>query len=45
MIDFYIRYCETIFALFREGPYWMTFNEINTILFNPIFSGYPRGPV
>lgn len=32
VIDFYLRYCETIFRRYREKvKYWMTFNEINCI--------------
>ncbi|RGL10774.1 6-phospho-beta-glucosidase [Collinsella tanakaei] len=30
LIDFYVRYCETIFTRYRDKvKYWLTFNEIN----------------
>lgn len=33
MIDFYIKYCETIFKRYKDKvKYWMPFNEINFIL-------------
>lgn len=33
MIDFYLRYCETIFTRYNDKVrYWMTFNEINISL-------------
>lgn len=39
MIDFYLKYCETIFKRYKNMvKYWMTFNEINVILFNPAIS-------
>lgn len=40
VIDFYIKYCETIFNRYRgKVKYWMTFNEINMILHIPTFGG------
>lgn len=34
MIDFYVRFCETIFRRYRNKvKYWMTFNEINCVAF------------
>ena len=40
LIDFYIRYCETIFKRYKgKVKYWMTFNEINMILHIPSFGG------
>lgn len=39
MIDFYLRYCETIFRRFAgKVKYWLTFNEINMLLHLP-FTG------
>lgn len=36
MIDFYLHYCEAIFKRYKNKvKYWMTFNEINTIIFHP----------
>lgn len=36
MIDFYCKYCETIFKRYRDKvKYWMTFNEINMLLHLP----------
>lgn len=36
LIDFYTRYCETIFKRYRNKvKYWMTFNEINCITMVP----------
>lgn len=33
LIDFYLQYCETIFARYKDKVrYWMTFNEINISL-------------
>ncbi|PJI06935.1 MULTISPECIES: 6-phospho-beta-glucosidase [Clostridium] len=38
VIDFYVRYCETIFNRYKNKvKYWMTFNEINIIDFMPTF--------
>ena len=39
MIDFYLRFCETLFKRYKNRvKYWMTFNEINVIGYNPFFS-------
>jgi len=39
MVDFYLRFCETLFKRYqRKVKYWMTFNEINTIIFDPAVS-------
>ncbi|MCE1254817.1 MAG: 6-phospho-beta-glucosidase [Anaerolineae bacterium] len=39
LIDFYLRYCETIFTRYTQKvKYWMTFNEINVITLNPVMS-------
>lgn len=36
MIDFYLRYCETVFRRYKDKvKYWMTFNEINVNMFFP----------
>lgn len=36
VIDFYIRFCETIFTRYKDKvKYWMTFNEINSLTFSP----------
>ncbi|MGN1344332.1 MAG: 6-phospho-beta-glucosidase, partial [Traorella sp.] len=36
MIDFYLRFCETIFKRYKNKvKYWMTFNEINVNGFHP----------
>ncbi|HCW54220.1 MAG TPA: 6-phospho-beta-glucosidase [Clostridium sp.] len=33
MIDYYIKYCETIFKRYKDKvKYWITFNEINCLL-------------
>lgn len=40
MIRFYERYVRTIFYRYREKvKYWLTFNEINSILNSPFMSG------
>ena len=39
MIDFYLRFCETIFTRYKDKvKYWMTFNEINAVCFIPEIS-------
>jgi len=39
-IDFYVKYCETIFNRYKNKvKYWMTFNEINIMGFMPMFAG------
>lgn len=38
LIDFYERYCRTIFTRYKDKvKYWMNFNEINTITMIPDF--------
>ena len=40
LIDFYLRYAETIFTRYKDKvKYWLTFNEINSILESPFMSG------
>lgn len=40
LIDFYVRYCETIFKRYRDKvTYWMSFNEINNIINVPFVAG------
>ena len=40
MIGFYCRYAETIFRRYRgKVKYWLTFNEINSVLEAPFMSG------
>ncbi|WP_275259472.1 glycoside hydrolase family 1 protein [Paenibacillus pinistramenti] len=42
LIDFYVKYCETIFNRYKDTvKYWLTFNEINmlTMPFGSIFAG------
>jgi 6-phospho-beta-glucosidase len=37
-IDLYEKYCRTIFTRYKDKvKYWMTFNEINSVIFNPTF--------
>jgi 6-phospho-beta-glucosidase len=41
-IDFYVKYCETIFTRYKDTvKYWLTFNEINllTMPFGAVFAG------
>lgn len=45
MIGFYERYVRTIFKRYREKvKYWLTFNEINSILNSPFMSGAINTP-
>ena len=38
MIDYYIKFCSVIFNRYKEKvKYWMTFNEINVTMLNPLF--------
>ncbi len=38
-IDCYLKFCETVFRRYRDKvKYWMTFNEINVILLNPVMA-------
>lgn len=40
MIDLYLKYCETVFKRYKgKVKYWLTFNEINSILHQPFMSG------
>ena len=40
MIDLYLRYCQVLFERYRgKVKYWITFNEINSILHQPFVSG------
>lgn len=40
VIDFYVKYCETIFKRYQHKvKYWMTFNEINIMGMLPFFAG------
>ena len=40
MIDFYLKYCRTLFERFKgRVKYWITFNEINSLLRQPFMSG------
>lgn len=40
MVGFYERYVRTIFARYKDKvKYWLTFNEINSILESPFMSG------
>ena len=36
MIDFYVKYCEALFVRLKDKvKYWITFNEINMLLYMP----------
>ncbi len=36
MIDFFVRYCEIVMNRYhKKVKYWITFNEINVVLFHP----------
>ena len=36
VIEFFVKFCEVIFKRYRNKvKYWMTFNEINTMMFTP----------
>lgn len=40
MIDHFVRYAETVFYRYKDKvKYWLTFNEINAILSEPLLSG------
>ncbi|MBY4130168.1 glycoside hydrolase family 1 protein [Rhodococcus fascians] len=40
LIGFYERYCETLFTRYgTRVKYWLTFNEINSVLHEPFLSG------
>lgn len=37
VIDCYVHYCDTVFRRYRgKVKYWLTFNEINCLLVNPV---------
>ena len=45
MIDFYKHYVSTVFEYFKDKvKYWLTFNEINSILESPFMSGAINTP-
>lgn len=45
MIDFYARYVETVFKRYKgKVKYWLTFNEVNSILHAPFMSGGVNTP-
>ena len=45
LVGFYERFARTVFERFRgKVTYWLTFNEINSILHMPIFSGIEGTP-
>ena len=40
LIDFYMNFCKVIFERYRgKVKYWLTFNEINSVLHQPLISG------
>lgn len=40
MIDLYLKYCQVLFERYKgKVKYWLTFNEINSILHQPFVSG------
>ncbi len=40
LIDFYLNFCEVIFKRYNgKVKYWLTFNEINSVLHEPLMSG------
>ena len=44
MIEFYMNFCEVIFNRYKDKvKYWMTFNEINTMLINQQYGAGIRG--
>ena len=39
-IEFFLRYCRTVFQRYKgKVHYWLTFNEINSVLNHPLLSG------
>lgn len=39
-IEFYLRYCKAVFQRYKgKVHYWLTFNEINSVLNHPLLSG------
>lgn len=40
LVDFYVNYCKVIFTRYQgKVTYWMTFNEINSVIFMPEVAG------
>lgn len=40
LVQFYVRYAETLFHRYKDKvKYWLTFNEINSVLHHPLMSG------
>ena len=40
LIDLYVKYCSTLFERYKKKvKYWITFNEINSIIHQPFMSG------
>ena len=40
LIDFYLNFCKVLFSRYKgRVKYWLTFNEINSILNSPLMSG------
>lgn len=40
LIDLYLKFCQTLFERYKgKVKYWITFNEINSILHQPFMSG------
>lgn len=40
LIDLYVKYCQTLFERYKgKVKYWITFNEINSIIHQPFMSG------
>ena len=40
LVDFYLHFCEVIFKRYRgKVKYWMTFNEINSVILMPEIAG------
>lgn len=40
LVGFYVRYAETLFQRYKDKvKYWLTFNEINSVLHHPLMSG------
>ena len=45
LTDIYLKYCETLFKRYKgRVKYWITFNEINSILRQPFMSGAINTP-
>lgn len=45
LIGLYVRYCETLFRRYKgKVKYWITFNEINSVLRQPFVSGAINTP-